>query len=197
MNIFNAWPYTLIIELVGGLIFLWVFFRFVGKFTGETSFVRRNMWKLALVGFIIIAFISINTVMFRLESVKDEEAAQAMIDFSESKRNIEILSIEQSKSGLFTYETDPKTIHFFVQDIVTKEIAPCYIARDKVFVYVNDSVENPFIIFNSTENTIDLHFPGDSKEVHVEQIVKEEFHLSQLESENLELFLSSIDIIEE
>lgn len=197
MNAFHAWPNILIVELVGALIFLWIFSRFVGRFTAETSFVRRNMWKLALGGFIIMAFVGINTVMFRMEARREEEAARVMAAFNDSKEHIEIIGIESNRAGVFTYETDQKMIHFYVRDLSTKEVAPCYIKRENMYVYLNDFVEKPFIIFNSTGNTIDLHFPENAIEVKVEKLIKEEFGFDQLTSDALPSFLRSLDMLEE
>jgi hypothetical protein len=197
MNAFHAWPNILIVELVGALVFLWIFFKFIGKFSDATSFVQKNLWKFALAGFIVMAFISINTVMFRMEARRGEEAARTMAAFNDSKAHIEIIGIGSNKSGVFTYETDKRTIHFFVRDLSTEEVAPCYIKRENVFVYVNDFVEKPFIIFNSTGNTIDLHFPGNAIEVKVEELIKEEFDFDQLASDALPSFLTSLDMLEE
>ena len=196
MNALRFFSFPLIIELVGALIFLLIFLKFIGKATGVTSFAQKVLWKLALAGFIIMAFISINTMMFHFEFAREAELAQAIRDFNASKMNIGIMGIEKSKSEVFTYETDRKTIHFLVQDISTKETAPCYISRDKTFIYLNESITKPLIIFNSTENTIDLHFPGDSREIHVDKMIKEEFPSTQWESEALRLFLTSIEVLE-
>ena len=196
MNALRFFSFPLIIELVGALIFLLIFLKFIGKATGVTSFAQKVLWKLALAGFIIMAFISINTMMFHFEFAREAKFDQAISAFNESKANIEMIGIEKSKSDVFTYEMDRKMIHFSVQDISTKETAPCYISRNKTFVYVNESIAKPFIIFNSTENTIDLHFPVNSRKISVDQIIEEELNLTQLESESLISFLTSIEVLE-
>jgi hypothetical protein len=144
-----------------------------------------------------MAFIGINTMMFHLEAREDEEAVRTMAAFNDSKEHIEIIGVVSNKAGTFTYEIDQKTIHFLLRDASSREVAPCYIKREKVFVYVNDFVEEPFIIFNSTENTIDLHLPGDAIKVSVDEMNIEEFDSKQIESEYLRLFLVSIDNLAE
>ena len=196
MNALNLLSFPLIVELVGALIFLLIFFKFIGKVTGVTSFAQKIIWKLALAGFVIMAFIIINSIMFYFEFSREAELTQAISNFNESKTNIEIIGVEKNKAEVFIYKSDEKYYHFFVQDISTKETAPCYIVRDKAFIYLNESVAKPFIIFNSSENTIDLHFPANSIEICVDKIIKEELHSTQLESESLGSFLTSIEILD-
>ncbi|BES63978.1 hypothetical protein SANA_04170 [Gottschalkiaceae bacterium SANA] len=197
MNALHWFSFPLIIELVGALLFLLIFLKFIGKVTGVTSFAQKIIWKLALVGFVVMTFISINTMMFHFEFAREAKLDRAISVFNESKSSIEIIGIEKSKSEVFTYEMDRKSIHFYVRDLSTKEIAPCYIKRENTYVYLNDFVETPFIIFNSTENTIDLHLPGDAINVSVGEVKKEALDLRQIESEYLCSFLASIDILEE
>jgi hypothetical protein len=135
MNIGNAFPFTLIVELVGALVFLWIFYRLVVKHAVATTFLKRNLWKLVLVGFCIIAFWGINSVMFHLEAEEDEAFAQVLTDFNKAKDQIEILGIEGRDTHRITYGTDGKIVFILVRDSVTKETVPCYLKANKVYIF--------------------------------------------------------------
>ncbi len=195
MNISNAFPATIIVVLAGALVFLWIFYRLVVKFLDTRPFLKRNLWKLMLAGFIVIAFWGINSLMFYLEAGADERFEQALTDFNGAKDQIEIVGIEDP--DLLSYGTDGKSVLIAVRDSVTKETVPCAIKNDKVYVFLNESVSEPFILFNSTENTIDIHYPAGAVEKDVEKIDRNEWKVEEVESQVLQTFLRSLDQLEE
>ena len=132
-----------------------------------------------------------------MEAREDEEVDRTRAAFSNSKAHIEIIGISSNKAEAFTFEVDRKTIHFLLRDTFSKEVVPCYVKRKKVFVCVNDFVEKPFIIYNTTENTIDFHLTGDAIEVSVDEVSEEELEFEQIESEYLRSFLASINSLAE
>lgn len=197
MNIGKAFPFTLIVELVGALVFLWIFYRLLVNHAAATSFWRRNLWKLVLVGFCMIAFWGINSAMFHLEAREDEAFDKVLTDFNMVRDQIEIVGIEGGDSHRITYARDGKTVFIRVRDPVAKETAPCYIKAEKVYIFLKDSVSKPFIRFNSTENTIDLYFPEDAVEIVSERIERDALDVKQVKSESLKIFLASLDVLEE
>lgn len=192
-----GWQLIMVVELVGALLFLWLFYKLIVKFAASTSFVKRNLWKLALVGFCILAFFGINTLMFHLEESRDAELAQAIRTFNQAKASIEMVGVGHSKAGVFIFETDPNIVHFYAQDRFTGESAPCYIKKEKVYIFLYDSVSEPFIIYNSTVGAIDLYLPGDAVEMESKRISRVEWEADQIESEDLAAFLESLDYLEE
>lgn len=197
MNISNAFPFTLLVQLAGGLVFLWIFYRLIVIHAAERSFLRRTLWKLVLAGFCVVAFWAVNSLMLQLEARADERFAQALEAFNQARDQIEIVGIEEEAYNRYSYGTDGKMLYILVRDRSTKEVAPCYIKRDKVYVFMNDSVSEPFILFNSVENTIDLYFPKNAVEVVFEKIKPGGSELAEPESEVLQQFLAGLDALEE
>lgn len=195
MNISNAFPATMIVVLAGALVFLWIFYRLVVKYLDTRPFLKRNFWKLLLAGFIVIAFWSINSLMFYLEEGADERLRQALTDFNGAKDQIEIVGVEDP--SMLSYGTDGEFVLIAVRDLATKETVPCAIKNDKVYVILKEAIEEPFILYNSSENTIDIYYPRNAVERDFDKIDRDELKVEEVESQVLQTFLRSLDQLEE
>jgi len=148
-----------------------------------------------LAGFIVVAFWGINSLMFYLETGADERFDQALSDFNEAKDEVEIVGIEDPSQ--FSYGTDGKYVLIAVRDLSTQEMVPCAIKDDKVYVIVKETVEQPFILYNSSEHTIDIYYPDNTVKVNYKKIDRDQLKVEDVESQVLQTFLSSLDQLEE
>ena len=195
MNGNNAFFIPMLVVLVGVLVFLWIFYQLLVKYLDTRPFLRRNLWKLMLAGFIVIAFWGINSLMFHLETGVDKRFDQTLAEFNDAKDQIEIVGIEDPSQ--FSYGTDGKYVLIAVRDLTSRETVPCIIKDDKVYVMLKEAIEEPFILYNSSEHTIDIYYPDDTVEIHYKKIDRDQLKVEDVESQVLQMFLSSLDQLEE
>lgn len=195
MNSSEAFFMPMLVVLIGAFVFLWLFYKLLIKYLDTRPFLKRNLWKLMLAGLIVVAFWGINSLMFYLETGADERFDQALSDFNEAKKQIEIVGIEDPNQ--LSYGTDGQYVLIAVRDMATKETVPCMIKDDKVYVIIKEMVELPFILYNSSEHTIDIYYPDDAVEIHYKKIDRDQLKVEDLESQVLQAFLSSLDQLEE